>query len=377
MKKTFIIILFLTSMCLWAQNVPQTIDYQGRLADNNGNYLNEIVTVDFLIYDAEVDGTLLWNESQDVSTANGIFHVLLGSSVTFPTSLFDGADRWLELIVGNEILSPRTAIASVPYAIKAETAESIVGGITEIDPVYSDSEAANINATDITNLSNLSGTNTGDQNISGIADNEQAIQDTAAQIRADIPDVSGFITSETDPVYGSSVANGITSADTINWNNHTIDTKLDSTDISNMGFSLKPQMALYSVANETHIENSDAGYVLLYNISSFTPNSEIFELVTSNEYGIKIKKSGFLLVNVSQTLRATGGSTILQVKKNGNAIGQCVETSNGGFCGLNISLPVKVSANDIITFYIWGSGDNILDFYDNYWSNYSITWINE
>ncbi|MEA2097437.1 MAG: hypothetical protein U9P73_12205, partial [Candidatus Cloacimonadota bacterium] len=125
MKKTFIVILLFISMYLWSQNVPQTIDYQGRLADSDGNYLNSVVTVNFLIYDAEVDGTLLWNESQDISTANGIFHVLLGSSVTFPTSLFDGADRWLELIVGDEILSPRTAIASVPYAIKAETAYTL------------------------------------------------------------------------------------------------------------------------------------------------------------------------------------------------------------------------------------------------------------
>ncbi|MEA2097255.1 MAG: DUF1566 domain-containing protein [Candidatus Cloacimonadota bacterium] len=124
MKNLFITILLFISMCLWAQ-VPQTIDYQGRLADNNGNYLNEIVTVDFLIYDAEVDGTLLWSETQDVSTANGIFHVLLGSTVSFPTDLFDNDECWLELVVDGETLSPRTLISSVPYAIKAETAYTV------------------------------------------------------------------------------------------------------------------------------------------------------------------------------------------------------------------------------------------------------------
>ncbi|MCK5051230.1 MAG: tail fiber domain-containing protein [Candidatus Cloacimonetes bacterium] len=125
MKKTIIIILLFTSMCLCAQNVPQTIDYQGRFADSDGNYLNSVVTVDFLIYNAETGGTLLWSESQDVSTTNGIFHVLLGSMVSFPPYLFDGADRWLELVVGGETLSPRTTIASVPYAIKAETAYTL------------------------------------------------------------------------------------------------------------------------------------------------------------------------------------------------------------------------------------------------------------
>ena len=125
MKKTFIIILLLSSMCLWAQNVPQTIDYQGRLADSDGNYLNNVVTVDFLIYNVETGGTALWNETQDVSTANGVFHVQLGSITPLPGTLFNIADPWLELIVGGETLAPRTAIASVPYAIKAETAYTL------------------------------------------------------------------------------------------------------------------------------------------------------------------------------------------------------------------------------------------------------------
>ena len=125
MKNLFIIILLLTSMCLWAQNVPQTIDYQGRLADSDGNYLNGVVTMIFLIFNVETYGTPLWIETQDVSIANGIFHVQLGSVSAFPGTLFDGADRWLELVVGGETLSPRTIVASVPYSIKAETAYTV------------------------------------------------------------------------------------------------------------------------------------------------------------------------------------------------------------------------------------------------------------
>ncbi len=125
MKNLFIVILLFISLCLWAQNVPQTIDYQGRLADSDGNYLNSVVTVDFLIYDAETGGTLLWTEIQDVSCANGVFHVLLGSTVSFPSTLFDGADSWLQLIVSGETLDSRTKIASIPYAIKAETAYTV------------------------------------------------------------------------------------------------------------------------------------------------------------------------------------------------------------------------------------------------------------
>ena len=41
--------------------------------------------------------------------------------------------------------------------------------------------------------------------------------------------------NETDPVFGASIANGITAADTANWNVDT-DTQLDSTDIANLGY---------------------------------------------------------------------------------------------------------------------------------------------
>jgi len=125
MNKLFITILLFTSLCLWAQNVPQTIDYQGRLADSDGNYLNSVVSVDFLIYDMETAGTAIWTETQDVSCINGIFHVQLGAVTPLPSTLFDISDPWLELEVGGETLAPRTQIASVPYAIKAETAYSL------------------------------------------------------------------------------------------------------------------------------------------------------------------------------------------------------------------------------------------------------------
>jgi len=47
--------------------------------------------------------------------------------------------------------------------------------------------------------------------------------------------ITGTITSmETDPMFGASVANGITSLDTAHWNNHT--SQLDSTGIAALGF---------------------------------------------------------------------------------------------------------------------------------------------
>jgi len=54
--------------------------------------------------------------------------------------------------------------AGVEYDLTA------TGVITEVDPVFTASQAFNIDATDITKLGNLSGTNTGDQDISGKLD---------------------------------------------------------------------------------------------------------------------------------------------------------------------------------------------------------------
>ena len=81
---------------------------------------------------------------------------------------------------------------------------------SETDPVYASSQAVNITMTDITNLSNLSGTNGGDQDINGIAENTLAIQDTAAQIRSAIPNIpinvssfandAGYITHFSDSI---------------------------------------------------------------------------------------------------------------------------------------------------------------------------------
>ena len=50
--------------------------------------------------------------------------------------------------------------------------------------------------------------------------------------------VGGVSVTETDPVFGASIANAITALDIANWNNHTVDTdtQLDSTAIAKMGY---------------------------------------------------------------------------------------------------------------------------------------------
>ncbi len=94
----------------------------------------------------------------------------------------------------------------------------------ESDPVFKNSFAAWIKETDITKLQNLSGknsgdetnasikaklgittlsgVNTGDQDLSGLA-TKTALENTTAQLRSEIPDVSTFLIAETDPVFNA------------------------------------------------------------------------------------------------------------------------------------------------------------------------------
>jgi len=105
-----------------ARSNPRLLNYQGYLTDTLSNPItNPSVSMTFAIYDAVSSGNLKWTEIQgSVGVDKGIFHILLGGVNPIPDSVFKtGADRWLELTIGGQALSPRTRIVSVPYAYSA------------------------------------------------------------------------------------------------------------------------------------------------------------------------------------------------------------------------------------------------------------------
>lgn len=102
--------------------VPRLLNYQGRLTDVNNVPLNGSYTITFRIYEAETAGNLLWQEAQaNVLVQKGIFSALLGSLANLDLP-FD-RQYFLEVKVGEEVMSPRQRIASSGYAIRAEKAE--------------------------------------------------------------------------------------------------------------------------------------------------------------------------------------------------------------------------------------------------------------
>jgi len=112
--------------------VPPLMNYQGRLLDSLGSPLDTTVTMIFAIYDDSTTGDSVWSESiSGVSVNGGLFSVTLGLTSSIPDSAFADEDRWLDITVGGQAISPRTRLTSVGYAYqaaKADTADMALSG---------------------------------------------------------------------------------------------------------------------------------------------------------------------------------------------------------------------------------------------------------
>lgn len=235
MKRIFILLVpivvgILLTETLWSQS-PEKISYQAVLrAPNNNLVTNQAVGMKISILQGSISGSSVYEEiyyPNPITNDNGLITIEIGGGLpisgNFATIDWSAGPYFIKTETDptggtSYTISGTSQILSVPYALHAKTAESITGTITETDPVYTGSQAANITATDISNLNNLSGNNTGDQDLSTLA-TKIALADSTALVRSEIPDVSGFLSTETDPVYSSSQAVHIAAADITNLSN--------------------------------------------------------------------------------------------------------------------------------------------------------------
>lgn len=113
--------------------VPQMINYQGKLTTPSGAPVNDTVQMVFTIYEAPPGGSALWTETQSaVIIEKGVFNVLLGSANPIPDSVFDGSIRYLGVAIGGDPeITPRKPMVSVAYAYRAGTAGGGAGGWTD------------------------------------------------------------------------------------------------------------------------------------------------------------------------------------------------------------------------------------------------------
>jgi hypothetical protein len=116
--------------------VPQTLAFSARIADN-GSPVTGSHTVKFTLWDCDgsspatcVDPTnVLWSETQTLTATDGVVTTALGADLGTPTpnplpaSIFAASPLFLEVTLDGTAFSPRLRIHSVPYAIRAGSAD--------------------------------------------------------------------------------------------------------------------------------------------------------------------------------------------------------------------------------------------------------------
>lgn len=206
MKKlyTFLTALILTTS-VFAQ-APEKMSYQAVVRGVDNTLLtSQEVGMQISILQGTVDGTPVYEETQIPTTnINGLVSIEIGSG-----TVISGAFNEIDWSDGLYFIKTETdptggvsytitgtsQLMSVPYALHANTADSIAGG-------------------------------------------------------------------ETDPIFGASIANGITALDTANWNDHAIDTntQLDSTGVTALGYVA----GAHTIDTDTQLDSTgvaDLGYI--------------------------------------------------------------------------------------------------------------------
>jgi hypothetical protein len=111
-------------------DVPTLMQYQGFLTDEEGEPLNDTLSMTFTIYPDAYEAIVIWTETQpNVIVTNGLFHVLLGSVNPISDTVFAETERWLGITVDPDPeIVPRTRLVTVPYAYRAATVDGASGG---------------------------------------------------------------------------------------------------------------------------------------------------------------------------------------------------------------------------------------------------------
>jgi hypothetical protein len=105
--------------------VPNTMNFQGLLLDAAGEPKNGTVLLIFTLHSTETGGGALWSEiHSNVPVTDGIYDVNLGGTNPLTAAVFSSATRYLQISVDGEVLLPRRQLLVVPYAIRAEAADT-------------------------------------------------------------------------------------------------------------------------------------------------------------------------------------------------------------------------------------------------------------
>lgn len=116
-----------------APGAPKLLSYQGVLVEPDGVAVPDaLYDVTLRLYEDPIGGMPAWEESQTVSTLDGVFDAILGLSTPLDTFMFD-RQYWLAVeLQGESEMVPRMRMISAPYALytnRAAIADSLAGGV--------------------------------------------------------------------------------------------------------------------------------------------------------------------------------------------------------------------------------------------------------
>lgn len=166
MKKTFYLLVFIVSIIIngnitFAQ-VPQGIPYQAVARNSDGNIMSlQNISVRFSIRDAAATGSIVYQETHSTTTsAQGLFSLNIGMGTasigTFSNINWGVNTKFMQVELdasgGSNFVEMGTQqMMSVPYALKAKSADTITGSINENDPHWTASPSFGISNTNINN----------------------------------------------------------------------------------------------------------------------------------------------------------------------------------------------------------------------------------
>lgn len=126
--------LLLAAPLALAQPAPRrALNHVGRLLDAANNTVTDNVKFTFKLYAQAQGGTALWTEKREVQVNDGYYALLLGDPEAAGATPLDvsvlAGTVWLGVTIdGTPEFTPRHRISHVPFALRADVADSMDGG---------------------------------------------------------------------------------------------------------------------------------------------------------------------------------------------------------------------------------------------------------
>jgi hypothetical protein len=138
------------------------------------------------------------------------------------------------------------------------------------------------------------------------------------------------------------------------------------------------QVAQFDADTTQHslIATNNIGFVKFTNSGKVVVNPDVFEIMTTGDYGVKIKKAGVVQVHVTQDIRTSGstGYAKAYIDLNGNSkYMQLITNTNSEWDSIIVAGNITCEANDIIKVKFAAS--DLISMDSNSWNSYSFTWI--